>query len=63
MKRSNRCCRCGARPTSPGQGRRIDGSWAEDKTICRRFQGRWVCCFACYRALPRVKHAERKAVA
>jgi hypothetical protein len=62
MKRADRCCVCNRRPTSASEGRRIDGSWAEDKTIYRRFQGRWVCCFSCYRRLPRVaSRAGRKA--
>lgn len=63
MKRADRCCHCGARPLFPGQGRRIDGSWAEDSTIYRRYRGRWVCCFSCYKLLPRLpQRAVRKAL-
>jgi hypothetical protein len=47
----NQCAFCGRKPLVPGEGRRIDGTWARDSLVARQYQGAWVCSFRCYENL------------
>ncbi len=43
------CAVCGEKLMFPGHGRWVDRSWTEDAYVRDEFQGKWICCFNCYR--------------
>lgn len=46
-----RCVVCGRKKLFATEGRVIDGSWARDGEIDKKYWGSWVCCFRCYEKL------------
>jgi hypothetical protein len=48
-----RCIVCKKERLNENEGRTIDGSWAEDYNITRKFWNKWVCCWNCYAKLPK----------
>ena len=49
-KTDYRCVACERKQLSPGEGRVIDGSWADDAKV-KKYRGKWVCGYGCYREL------------
>jgi len=46
-----KCVVCKRERQTLSEGRRIDGSWAEDERIPKRYWDKWVCCWNCYSKL------------
>ena len=46
-----KCVVCGREKRFGGEGRIIDGSWADDINIDYKYFGKWVCCYNCYSKL------------
>jgi len=46
-----KCVVCGREKRFGGEGRVIDGSWADDINIDYKYFGKWVCCYNCYSKL------------
>lgn len=57
--RRTTCVRCGRRPSVYGEGRWIDGSWADDQALMRKYANVWVCCHSCY-AILKMREEGRK---
>jgi predicted nucleic-acid-binding Zn-ribbon protein len=46
-----RCIVCNRRKTCQNEGRIIDGFWAEDLKVDKKYWYKWVCCWNCYTKL------------
>ena len=46
-----KCVVCGRENRFGGEGRVIDGSWADDNRVNKKYFGKWVCCYNCYSKL------------
>jgi len=54
------CILCGREKMFEGEGRIIDGSWANDRNIPEEKWG-WVCCYKCYeKILKKTKNIKHK---
>jgi hypothetical protein len=45
------CLACGRKRLGEWEGRIIDGSWAQDSSIHKKYLGRWVCSYRCLQEL------------
>lgn len=45
---SIRCVACSRQRSEPNEGRFMDGAWESDKSVPKRFKGKWICCSTCY---------------
>jgi hypothetical protein len=45
------CLACGRKRLGEWEGRIIDGSWAQDSSIHKKYWGKWVCSYRCLQEL------------
>ena len=45
-----KCVVCGREKLFDGEGRIINGDWADD-VFLKKYFGKWVCCYKCYSKL------------
>lgn len=53
------CIVCGREKKIDGQGRFINGDWADDMDLPVAYWREWVCCIGCYAKIPRLQLKEK----